>query len=130
MKLFQLSKDGGPESRVWGYFLVEIKKLFSVVVLHFKDGSREAYHNHAFDAISWILKGHLTEEVLQGGIIEYRSSIIPIFTSRDRFHKVTSHKDTFVISFRGPWRKWWKEYIRATNQVITLTHGRKVLSYG
>ena len=49
MKLFKYMKDGGPESTVWGYFLIEIKSLFTIVLLHFKNGSREAYHNHAFN---------------------------------------------------------------------------------
>ena len=59
MKLFHKSKDGGPDSNVTGYWLIEWKKAFSVVLLRFDAGTREAYHNHAFNAISWILKGEL-----------------------------------------------------------------------
>ena len=35
MKLFQISKDGGAESTVWGLFLIEIKSLFSIALLCF-----------------------------------------------------------------------------------------------
>lgn len=43
MKLFQLVKDGGPESSVWAYVLCEFKSLFSVMILRFDGASREAY---------------------------------------------------------------------------------------
>jgi len=134
MKLFSFSKDGGPESTVFGYFLVEIKKLFSVVLLNFKDGSREAYHEHAFDAISWVLKGKLIEHHVENELnmdvevkwtTQYRPSIIPIITKRSTFHKVVSEGDTWVLSLRGPWSDTWREFLPKENRLIMLTHGRK-----
>ena len=56
MKLFSKCKDGGKESPVDGYFLIECKGLFSVALLKFNKGGREAYHTHAFDAYTWFLK--------------------------------------------------------------------------
>ena len=50
MRLFFKSKDGGPDSSVTGYWLIESKKLFSIVLLKFDGRSREAYHTHAFNA--------------------------------------------------------------------------------
>lgn len=128
MKLFSRSKDGGPKSRVWGYFLAEIKSLFSIAILHFKDGSREAYHSHAFNSISWVLWGKLTESVIneeqtQGYSKVYTPSLFPIITKRSTLHRVTSRKNTWVITFRGPWSRTWKE-IDETGELITLTHGR------
>lgn len=61
MKFLFKSKDGGPDSNVVGYWLVESKKLFSIVLLCFNKGSREAFHNHAFNAISWVISGRLDE---------------------------------------------------------------------
>ena len=55
MKLCYVGKDGGPESTVWGFWLIEIKKLFSVALLCFENGSREAFHTHAFNSVSWVL---------------------------------------------------------------------------
>jgi len=58
-------KDGGAQSTVWGYFL-ECKKLASVVLLRFEPGSREAYHSHAFESWSLLIKGQLVEKHLNG----------------------------------------------------------------
>jgi hypothetical protein len=128
MKLFSFSKDGGLESKVNGFFLVEIKSLFSVVLLHFSDGSRDAYHNHAFNAISWVFHGKLVENMLSGKVNEYSLGVKPIYTPRSAFHKVVSQGDTWVLSFRGPWVDSWKEFIPEAKKFITLTHGRKVVS--
>ncbi len=134
MKLFSLCKDGGPESHVWGYFAVEIKPLFSLVLLRFEDGSRDAYHNHAFNCISWVLKGHLTEHLVRDeysddlvDVNEYKPSLLPVLTFRDTRHKVVSHGRTWVISFRGPWTNSWKEVV--DGKEITLTHGRREVEY-
>lgn len=55
MKIFRKMKDGGGDSTVTGYFLIEIKSLFSVVLLRFDGESRDAYHEHAFNCVSWLL---------------------------------------------------------------------------
>lgn len=125
MKLFKMMKDGGPLSKVWGYFLVDIKPAFSVVFLKFIDGSREAYHSHAFGAISWVLRGRIDEHDISGTLTSYTPSWKPIYTPRDRFHKVVSRGTTWAISFRGPWSDNWKEYLPDQDRTITLTHGRK-----
>ena len=128
MKLLKHMKDGGPESRVHGFFLVEIKRVFSVVLLHFLDASREAYHTHAFHAISWVLSGKLVEDAIDGTVKEYRPSLIPIITRRSMFHKVTSVGGTWVLTFRGPWSDRWLEYLPTTRSYLTLTHGRNVVA--
>lgn len=125
MKIFAYGKDGGPDSTVWGYWLCEFKSLFSIAVLCFEDGSREAYHSHAFNCVSWILKGRLTEYNLDGKTKFYQRSLSPIITKRETFHKVHSHGRTIVITFRGPWSKTWKEFLPETKEFITLKNGRK-----
>jgi hypothetical protein len=127
MKIFKFMRDGGPESRVTGFFLVEAKKLFSVALMHFADGSRDAYHNHAFNALSWVFKGNLVENMVEGKVNVYKPSLKPIYTSREHFHKVMSQGNTWVLTFRGPWRDKWNEFIPAKNTFLTLTHGREVL---
>ena len=129
MKLFEKAKDGGPESTVWGYFLVEIKWLFSIVLLKFEGKSRPAYHSHAFNAISWVLSGMLTEIFLKKNpdsvcTNDYHlPGLWPVFTFRDTFHKVDAEDPTWVLSFRGPWSKTWKEYTNEGGE-ITLAEGR------
>lgn len=124
--LFSIRKDGGAFSRVWGFFAIEAKRHFSVVLLHFKDGSREAYHSHAFFAVSWLLWGRLLEYVMVDGeivrVITYTPSFRPIITPRSRLHMVKSQRNSFVLSFRGPWADEWIEV--EGNHLITLTHGR------
>ena len=126
MKFFKTMKDGGQKSRVVGYWLVEIKCLFSIVLLKFEGPSRDAFHTHAFNALSWVLKGFLVEKTLGQPLpVCYKPSLLPVYTPRDKFHKVDSVGTTWVLSFRGPWCKTWMEYLPSENRFIILTHGRK-----
>lgn len=130
MKFMKWSKDGGPESTVSGLFVVEIKNLFSIVLLRFAHGSRDAYHEHAFNSVSWVLKGKLIEQLHpdyeKGGQYIYYPrypSLKPVVTLRSTFHKVFSIGTTYVLSFRGPWSETWRE--SKNGAYTTLTHGRK-----
>lgn len=128
MKFLSYGKDGGPESTVHGYWLIEIKGLFSIVLLKFENGSRDAYHNHAFNAVSWVLSGQLIEyfpEMPPEFGEAYSPSFKPVVTPRTLFHKVVSQGNTWVLSFRGPWTKTWREWSPKTGIFTTLTHGRK-----
>lgn len=133
MKLFKKMKDGGPESPVIGYFLVEIKSLFSIVLLKF-GGTREAYHSHAFNAVTLWLKGSVEEKVLvnKDGDISY---IRPFkagqfkYTPRNLMHKILPGAGAWALSIRGPWISRWQE-VRSLgplggHRLVTLTHGRK-----
>lgn len=128
MKLFKFMKDGGPLSKSSGLFFVELKRLFSVVLLHFTDGSRDAYHTHAFNAVSWVLWGKLVERDIYGRVTHYTPSLRPVITLREKFHKVVSVGDTWVLSFRGPWVKQWTEFLPTEQKFITLTNGRKIVN--
>lgn len=126
MRILFRSKDGGKESRVWGYWLIEWKRFFSIGLLCFEDGSRDAYHSHAFNCISWVLWGQLGEQLKDypDSTWFYYPSFRPVRTYRDTFHKVTSIGRTWVLTFRGPWAETWKEYLPTQNRELTLTSGR------
>jgi hypothetical protein len=129
VKLFYKGKDGGPESTVTGYWLIEWKGGFSIALLRFEDGSREAFHNHAFNAISWLLSGKLVEETrhdtsVYDYITQYVPSLFPILTNRERMHKVSSIGTSWAITFRGPWSDTWEEYLPQEDRYRTLTNGR------
>lgn len=134
MKFFHKAKDGGSESNVTGYWLIEWKGLFSIALLRFSKGSREAFHSHAFNAISWIIKGRLKEEIIEeesiflGPSIKYlEPSLVPIYTAKSRVHRVHGLEEvTWALTFRGPWDSEWYEVLR--NKVTFLTHGRKVVT--
>jgi hypothetical protein len=130
VKLFSFGKDGGSESTVSGLFFVEIKSLFSIAVLRFAEGSRDAYHDHAFNSISWVLSGALIEHHLNGAVTTHFPSIRPIITRRNTFHKVVSFDTTWVFTLRGPWAAHWHEFLPHQQEQITLTHGRKVVATG
>lgn len=126
MKILTGQKDGGPESNVrcWG---IEIKGLFSILILCFGKGSREAFHTHAFNSISWVLKGGLDEHMIDESVNHYTPSFEPIMTYRDTFHQVRGVADkNWALTFRSPWDKTWKEKNRHGLQ--TLTNGRTVIS--
>lgn len=127
MKFLKHGKDGGPESTVDGYWLVEIKGLFSAVLLRFADGSRDSFHSHAFNSLSWVLRGTLREEHLAGEVEYHYSGVKPVVTKRSYFHRVRSIGTTWVLSFRGPWSKTWHEWDPKTGLFTVLTHGRKVV---
>ena len=64
MRLLSWRKDGGPKSNVTGFFIIEIKCLFSIVLLRVKGGAAERnFHTHAFNAWTMLLMGWATEFV-------------------------------------------------------------------
>lgn len=126
MKFMYVGKDGGPESTVWGFWPIEIKSLFSVALLCFEEGSREVYHSHAFNSVSWVLSGQLEEHIPGpdcSNCITYRPSILPVLTGRSRMHKVSSQGRSWVLTFRGPWNNYWWEML-PTGRKLRLSHGR------
>lgn len=84
MKAFTRSKDGGTHSPVDAFVLLEIKSLFSIILLRFNQGGREAFHTHAFHAISWFICGDAIETDIDGSTYRYKRSIIPKITRREK----------------------------------------------
>lgn len=126
MKLFKKMKDGGPESTVTGYWLIESKKYCSIVLLKFDGRSREAFHTHAFNAWSWILPfGMGLTEYFPDGTCKFLKPDSFVYTPRESMHKVDSSGVNWILSFRGPWLDTWYEINENGHQ--TLTHGRKVI---
>ena len=126
MLFFKRRYDGGENSNVTGYWVVEIKKLFSVVLLKFEPGHRENYHSHAFNALTIWLKGKVLEERRDvNKNTEYRAGQIK-YTPRENIHKIHCEKTAWALCFRGPWHDYWEEY--GLNKIYTLTHGRKIVN--
>lgn len=128
-RFFYTKPDGGLESGVTGYFLVEWKPFFSIGLLHFKKGSREAFHSHAFNAVTFWLKGSVTEvKFPTRDRASFSAGLKPKYTPRENFHKVIAHDDTYALTFRGPWLDYWYEFKQGNH--LILTHGRKVINGG
>ena len=99
IKLFKHAKDGGPESNVEGYWLIEWKNVFSIALLKFNKGHRDAFHSHAFNAWSWFIKGAATEQTLDinTGLIdckEFCGMCFPKYTPRSQFHRYIAVEKT------------------------------------
>ncbi len=124
MKIFKHGHDGGENSGVTGYWFIECKPLFSVVLLRFNKGSREAYHSHAFNALTWWLKGEVEEHFQDGSPSKkWKPSLKPKLTLRKTFHKIYANKISWALSIRGPWKETWEEFNGGV--MTTLAHGRK-----
>lgn len=122
MKFFFKAKDGGPLSRVTGYWLCEGKKSFSLALLRFDDGTRDVFHSHAFNSLSLVLgPGYLREQHLDGPE-EVHGSLAVVRTLRETFHQVRSVGTTWVLTVRGPWTESWLESDRG--EVYSLRNGR------
>lgn len=125
MKMFKKSYDGGPDSGVTGYWLIEAKSLFSVVLLHFSPGSREAYHNHAFNAHTVWLRGNVVEQMLDGTAKVWIPGDVK-HTPKSSFHRIIAGSSgAWALSVRGPWDKTWQEH--KAGKTTTLAQGRKIV---
>ncbi len=126
MKLFKKMTDGGPKSNSVGYFLIEWKSLFSIVLLKFTGKTREVYHEHAFHSLGWVIKGELKETIIDGREYSYTPSLKPFLIGRRDFHQVSSvTPTTWVFSIRGPWKRYWRQSSQDKTDQYFLTHGRK-----
>lgn len=120
------TSDGGKTSGVNGYLFFEWKPFFSFGFLRFNKGSRDNYHSHAFNALTWWLKGEVLEEKYNGHLTRFLPSIKPKYTSRDNVHRVIAEEITWAFTVRGPWENDWFE-IDPNGNKIKMTHGRKVI---
>lgn len=128
-RFFVVRKDGGPESPVTGYFLLEWSPFLTVGFLHFPKGSRENYHSHAFNTIGWLFKGEIDEQFIDNPTIKYKPSLKPIKVGRNTMHRVLGiAKSSWVFNIRGPWHSEWDEYNEKSNTIIRLGLGRKILN--
>jgi len=124
MRLFSKVPDGGKDSGVTAYFLIEWKGLFSIALLKFNKGTRESFHSHAFNAITWWLKGEVTEYHVEGNAKHFTPSLTPKITPRSCFHQIVAKRTTWAITFRGPWEDTWQEFRSGESKPVTLAHGR------
>ena len=110
--------------------VLEWKKLFSIKLFHFHktEGSQDRFHTHAFNALSFLLKGNYTEEVLDGKKVlrlpRNRSKII--FIPKGQFHRITKSEGCRTLLITGPWDAEWSELRHIVDskyqEVVQTTH--------
>lgn len=125
IKLLQRAPDGGADSPVTAYFLLEWKHVCSIALLRFNKGGREAFHTHAFDALTWFLVGAMKEEDIDGTLHTYKRGLWPKLTRKEKNHRVSATETSWCITLRGPWDKTWTEHLDGVR--TTFTWGRKVV---
>ena len=128
VELFKKSSDGGVNSGVTGYWLIEWKKGFSICFLQFKPNNRENFHSHAFNAYTWWLNGLVVEKFPDSKARAWKPSLKPKYTPRENMHKIElfSDKPVWAFSIRGPWQDTWHE-LTPEGKKVCLTNGRKPL---
>ena len=65
MRVLESAPDGGDTSGVRAFFLFESKRFGSIALLRFNKGSRDAFHSHAFNALTWWLWGEVLERCIR-----------------------------------------------------------------
>lgn len=124
MRIFEKRKDGGEDSPVDAYFLIEWKSFISIALLKFNKGGRENYHTHAFNALTWFIKGDIVEEDVDGTKYKYRKSIIPKITLKSKNHRVFAKTDSWCFTIRGAWVNKWTEYNKKADITMIYKTGR------
>jgi hypothetical protein len=124
VRFMEWAPDGARDANLWGFYFIEIKPLFSIVLLRFKDveTTPEAFHTHAFNAWTIWLSGAVLEEDVDGNSRSFFRGDTK-YTPRSKFHRITAMLPTWALCFRGPWADKWKESRQGKQR--TLTHGRK-----
>lgn len=112
------------------FVFIEIKYLFSIYLNIFNTIEQDRYHNHAFNAVSIMMRGWYYEYEMTPRI-EWPNLIRSLsvrFIPRDYVHKIgRSSPNAISITLAGPWAKTWTEIFENGNKK-TLTWGRKVIN--
>lgn len=111
------------------YTLFENKSLFSVYFHVFNTVEQDRFHTHAFDAVSFVLRGSYEEEqkLPSGIVIKKKVGVGVRYIPKDYNHRLLrSEPDTMSLLFAGPWVRYWTEENRSFTR--TLTWGRREVS--
>lgn len=117
--------------------ILEWKRFFSIKLFHFHktEGSQDRFHTHAFNALSILLHGDYTEEIIEDtSIVQLmRSRTRFLFIPKDQFHRITRSTGCRTLLITGPWGSEFRELTHITGSICRETTrgaGRRVLSVG
>lgn len=109
------------------FTIIEIKYLFGIIVNIFNTTDQDRFHSHAFHALSWMVRGHYFEDVLENSAVISKKIECSRFIPKNYIHKITlSTPNAVSVTFEGPWGSTWNEYFD-NGRVKTYGWGRKVL---
>lgn len=95
--------------------ILEWKRFFSIKLFKFHktDGSQDRFHTHGFSAVSILLKGDYTEEIVVNNHDTIRK--LPrsrsrfLFIPRNSFHRITKSVGCTTLLITGPWKNEFME---------------------
>lgn len=101
------------EQSVTELTILEWKRFFSVKLFNFHktDGKQDRFHTHAFTALSILISGDYTEEVIVDGTIKKlpRSRKRFLLIPKDQYHRITKSNGCRTLLITGPWGEEFKE---------------------
>jgi hypothetical protein len=97
--------------------ILEYKKWFSIKLFNFlpTTGKQDRFHTHAFNAISILLKGDYTEEIIREENNRYTVEGLPrsrkrfLFIPANEYHRITRSSGCLAVVITGPWGEGFKE---------------------
>lgn len=125
------------EQLVSEHTLLEWKPLFSIKLFYFhpSTGVQDRFHTHAFNAVSFLLKGSYIEEVIKDGYVvrmnrnRRRMLCIPA----GQYHRITRSLGRRTLLITGPWGDTFKELRHVEGnqfQEVLVGEGRVDISKG
>lgn len=111
------------------YVIFECKYLFSIIIFNFieSDKVQDRFHTHAFNSVSFKLKGYYEEHILDENgetLIVPRHNVVKFF-ERDIYHAIGKSNDCWTLLLAGPWKQTWKEFFPNLRKIETLSWSRK-----
>ena len=126
--LFRRKRVELGDGHIIQYTLFECKKLFSVIIYHWKTIKQNRFHSHAFPAYAFLLSGSYTEEVIIDGVVTENTVnqwMKPRFIPKNYVHRILKAEPrTWTIVFVGKWMNYWFEYFEDTKTWVKYSWGR------
>jgi len=117
------------EGHIIQYTLFEWKKLFSIIIYHWKTIKQNRFHSHAFPAYAFLLSGKYIEEVIENGKVVQKTvnqRFKPRFIPKKYIHRILrAEPRTWTIVFVGRWMDYWFEYFDNKKIWVKYSWGRK-----
>ncbi len=127
-KIFHWDNTSLGVGNIKRFTIIEIKYLGGIIVNIFNTSNQDRFHSHAFNALSWMIRGHYYEDVIvDGNLLKLKKIERSRFIPRNYIHKITkSSPNAMSITFEGPWESTWNEYFD-NGRIKTYSWGRKVI---
>lgn len=139
------------EQAVTELTILEWKRFFSIKLFDFHPttGKQDRFHTHAFNALSILLSGDYTEEVVKYGTAVHqlkRSRKRFLYIPANEYHRITKSNGCRTLLITGPWGNafrelrylcdssrvgdtWWSEHICGPQRkdIEQLPHSRLLI---